>query len=575
MSANRLLPYIISFILLVAVLIINQHTFSKMQAYTLQVHRAKNVIILFEKLSNDIKSAESYTPANALKYKQFYELLLQETNDISKDLAELKVLVANDQLQRARLTVIERILNDQMATLLQKNIAEIISSGEIWRLEALVKLHTLIKGGSNTEIDKLNGYERQLKKSTYYNELFAIIFSFTAFALTLTSLIYTRLLARKGKWLEGFLETILNTTQNGILHFKTRRIGKNEFDFEIDFANAAIEEQLGISTTEAIGKKLSDVAFITQNSTDYNRFYEVAQTGKPSQFEMHYEKNNAEKWFYVMLAKMENGITATLQDITEIRHNQDKLTKNIHQLEDSNKELEQYAYVASHDLQEPLRKIMIYSGLMKEYQSQILDEKGSKHLEKISQSAERLSILIQDILNFSGIKREIIFIETDLNDILEQVLTDLELSIEQTHAIIAIAKLPTIDAIPLQVSQLFYNLLVNAIKFTREGEAPTINISSRLVDKDELKGMDRLNPQLNYCEVLVSDNGIGFSPQFARQIFGMFKRLNDKKQYPGSGIGLALCDKVVTNHNGHIFAASVEGKGTTFHIILPLKQEHS
>ena len=572
MSANRPLPYIISFILLVAVLIINQHTFSKMQAYTLQVHRAKNVIILFEKLSNDIKSAESYTPANASKYKQFYELLLQETNDISKDLAELKVLVANDQLQRARLTVIERILNDQMATLLQKNIAEIISSGEVWRLEALVKLHTLIKGGSNTEIDRLNGYEKQLKKSTYYNELFTIIFSFTAFALTLTSLIYTRLLARKGKWLEGFLETILNTTQNGILHFKTRRIGKNEFDFEIDFANAAIEEQLGISTTEAIGKKLSDVAFITQNSTDYNRFYEVAQTGKPSQFEMHYEKNDAEKWFYVMLAKMENGITATLQDITEIRHNQDKLTKNIHQLEDSNKELEQYAYVASHDLQEPLRKIMIYSGLLKEYQSQILDEKGSKHLEKISQSAERLSILIQDILNFSGIKREIIFVETDLNDILEQVLTDLELSIEQTHATIAIAKLPTIDAIPLQVSQLFYNLLVNAIKFTREGEAPTINISSRLVDKDELKGMDRLNPQLNYCEVLVSDNGIGFSPQFARQIFGMFKRLNDKKQYPGSGIGLALCDKVVTNHNGHIFAASVEGKGTTFHIILPLKQ---
>ncbi len=572
MNANRLLPYIISFILLVAVLIINQHTFSKMQEYTLRVNHAKNVIISFEKLSNHVKSAEMYTPANASKYKNFYKFLIQETNDISRDITELKVLVADDQLQRARLTVIERILNDQMPTLLKKNIAEIILSGEVWRLEALFKLHTLIKVGSNTEIDRLNSYERQLKQSTYYNELFTIIFSVIAFALTLITLIYNWLLARKGKWLEGFLETILNTTQNGILHFKTKRISKNEFDFEVDFANAAIENQLGIKPSKAMGKKLSNVAFITKDSADYNRFYDVALTGKASQFEMRYEQGDTKKWFYVMLAKMENGITATLQDITEIRHNQDKLTKNIQQLEDSNKELEQYAYVASHDLQEPLRKIMIYSGLLKEYQSHKLDEKGSTHLEKINQSAERLSILIQDILNFSGIKRETIFVETDLNYILEQVLTDLELSIEQTNATIAYGKLPMIDAIPLQISQLFYNLLVNAIKFTREGEAPTINISSRLVDKDELKGMDRLNNQLNYCEVLVSDNGIGFSPQLSRQIFGMFKRLNDKKQYPGSGIGLALCDKVVTNHNGNIYATSIEGKGATFHIILPLKQ---
>ena len=215
---------------------------------------------------------------------------------------------------------------------------------------------------------------------------------------------------------------------------------------------------------------------------------------------------------------------------------------------------------------------MIYCGLLKEFQLNKLDEKGSMHLEKINQSAERLSILIQDILNYSGIKREIKFVQTDLNDVLEQVLTDIELSIEQTHTNITYTQLPVIDAIPLQISQLFYNLLVNAIKFTREGETPIIKITSRLVEKEELKEIDRLNDQLNYCELLVSDNGIGFSPQFARQIFGMFKRLNAKKLYPGSGIGLALCEKVVANHNGNIFATSVEGEGATFHIILPLKQ---
>ena len=572
MNANRLLPYIISFILLVAVLIINQQTFGKMQQHALQVDQSKNVIILFEKLSNHIKSAELYTPGNASKYKNFYEFLIKETDDIKVDMAELKVLVGNDQLQRSRLTVMDRILKEQMPTLLKKNIAEIILSGEVWRLEVLYKLHTLIKKASNTENDKLNDYEIQLLKSTYYNKLFTIIFSIIAFALTVTTSIYNWLLARKGKWLEGFLETILNTTQNGILHFKTKRIDKNTFDFEIDFANAAVEHQLGIKPSIAMGKKLPDVSLINKNSTEYDEFNKVANTGQPSQFEMLYKKGNEQKWFYVMLAKMEHGITATLQDITEIRNNQDELTKNIQQLEYSNKELEQYAYVASHDLQEPLRKIMIYCGLLKEFQLNKLDEKGSIHLEKINRSAERLSILIQDILNFSGIKREIKFVQTDLNDVLEQVLTDIELSIEQTQTNITYTQLPVIDAIPLQISQLFYNLLVNAIKFTREGETPIIKITSRLVEKEELKEIDRLNNQLNYCELLVSDNGIGFNPQYERQIFGMFKRLNAKKLYPGSGIGLALCEKVVANHNGNIFAVSAEGEGTTFHIILPLKQ---
>ncbi|MCY7422993.1 MAG: PAS domain S-box protein [Chitinophagaceae bacterium] len=573
MNTNRLLPFIISFILLVAALVINQQTFKKMQQFTTQVNHAKDVIITFEKLSNHLKSAEIYTPVNAAKFKNFYQFLKEETDGINKDLADLKKLVADNKLQHTRVAIIQRIVNEQMGTLLEKNIAEIIASGEVWRLESLFKLHAIIKEGSNAEISLLNAEERKLKISTYNNELFTIIFSIIAFGLTLTSLIYNWFLARKGKWLEGFLETILNTTQNGILHFKTKSIGKSEIDFEVDFANAAIEKQFGWKVSETMGKKLSDISFLSKTSEEYNHFFEVAKTGKPKEFEMHYEKNDVHRWFYVMLAKMENGITATLQDITEIRLNQDKLTKNIQQLEYSNTELEQYAYVASHDLQEPLRKIRIYGNFLEEYQFEKLDEKGKTHLKKITQSAERLSILIQDILNFSGIKREQVFVKTNLNEILLHVLTDLELSIEQTHAKIEFSELPLIDSIPLQINQLFYNLLVNAIKFTKDGEAPNINISSRLMENVALADPERFDKKLNYCEILVSDKGIGFSQQYALQIFGMFKRLNDAKLYPGSGIGLALCEKVVTNHNGKIFATSIEGEGTTFHIVLPLVQQ--
>ena len=538
----------------------------------MQVNHAKDVIIAFENLSNHLKSAEIYTPGNALKYKNYYQLLKEETEGIDKEIADLKKLVAGNKLQFTRVAIIQRIVNEQMATLLQKNISEIIASGEGWRLNSLYKLHAIIKDGSNAEINLLSEQEERLKSSTYNNRLLTIIFSVIAFALTLTTLVYNWFLARKGKWLEGFLETILNTTQNSILHFRTKRIGKSGFDLEVDFANAAIGTQLALKPVHAMGKKLEDIGLVARNSNEYNHFIEVAKTGKPVEFEMLYEKNGKQKWFYVMLAKMENGITATLHDITEIRQNQDMLSKNIQQLEDSNTELEQYAYAASHDLQEPLRKIRIYGNFLEEYQYEKLDEKGKTHLKKIIQSAERLSILIQDILNFSGIKREKIFVKTDLNEILLQVQTDLELSIEQTHARIERSRLPVIDAIPLQISQLFFNLLVNAIKFTKDGECPIITISSRLMDGEEIKELDRLNKKLNYCELLISDKGIGFCQQYERQIFGMFKRLNAKTEYAGSGIGLALCEKVVTNHNGKIFATSIEGEGTTFHVILPMQQ---
>ena len=159
-----------------------------------------------------------------------------------------------------------------------------------------------------------------------------------------------------------------------------------------------------------------------------------------------------------------------------------------------------------------------------------------------------------------------------MNYILQQVLTDLELSIEQTHTNISFTHLPTIEVIPQQINQLFYNLLVNAIKFSKEGDPPVIQITNRLLDKDELAGIENLDHKLSYYELLISDNGIGFNQHYAHKIFGMFKRLNDKIAYPGSGIGLALCEKVITNHNGKIFATSEEGKGTTFHIILPAKR---
>jgi two-component system CheB/CheR fusion protein len=273
-----------------------------------------------------------------------------------------------------------------------------------------------------------------------------------------------------------------------------------------------------------------------------------------------------------MLSKRGEGVTATFHDISELKLYEEELKDYIKQLEYSNKELEQYAYAASHDLQEPLRKIRTFGNFLEESQMDRLDEKGKGYLQKITKSAERMSVLISDILTFSSLKKEAAFIETDLDEVLRNVIQDLELLIGQTETIITIDPMPRIQAVPMQMNQLFYNLINNAVKFKHPDRKPEIRISSQLVEKRELTQFKMLRPQLSYIRITCTDNGLGFEQRMAEQIFGLFKRLGDRQSFPGSGIGLALCRKVVLNHHGYIYAQGEENKGATFHIILPLVQ---
>ena len=296
------------------------------------------------------------------------------------------------------------------------------------------------------------------------------------------------------------------------------------------------------------------------------------ETGKSSVFEIAYHKNNTERWFLVSLVKLEDGLTTSFQEITQLKNYEKELKNNITQLERSNNELEQYAYVASHDLQEPLRKIRSFGSYLEETQAQMLDEKGRQYLDKIIKSAERMSVLIKDILSFSSMKRDEGFVETDLNKILESVLADFDLSITQRGAVVEKDPLPTIEAIPLQMNQLFYNLIGNSLKFAKEDQKLIIRIQSSLVTEEKKKNLN-LKKDMVYYEIIFSDNGIGFSEEYADQVFGLFKRLNDKQYYPGSGIGLALCKKVVENHHGLIYAKGEEMKGASFFIYLPLNAD--
>ena len=257
---------------------------------------------------------------------------------------------------------------------------------------------------------------------------------------------------------------------------------------------------------------------------------------------------------------------------TKVKERTEELQNLNKELNQINKQLEQFAHVASHDLQEPLRKIITFSRRLQDIHEEDVNTEVRYYLEKIENASFRMSTLIHDLLNYSRLlQHEKLFVQTDLNEILKNVVDDFELFIYEKKAQIKFDKLPTIDAVPLQMNQLFYNLISNALKFSREEVPPVITITSRTLSAEEIQKYPAFNPQVSYVEITFKDNGIGFEQQYAKQIFTIFQRLHSKEAFTGTGIGLALVKKIVENHYGEVFTESQENKGAEFHVILPIK----
>lgn len=240
-----------------------------------------------------------------------------------------------------------------------------------------------------------------------------------------------------------------------------------------------------------------------------------------------------------------------------------------HNLQKSNAELAQFAYIASHDLQEPLRKISTYTEMLENSISEHLDEKSKSYLEKVQNSSLRMTSLIRDVLHYSEVVKDNEgFENVDLDKILNSISTDFELLIEQKNAVIHSTVLPTIRAIPLQMSQLFGNIIGNSLKYNREDVPPVITISVTTLEDTE-KQVHNIDLALQYLKIQFRDNGIGFKNEYAEQIFHIFKRLHGKGEYEGTGIGLAMCKKIALNHHGDINALGSSEKGAVFNLVLP------
>lgn len=265
------------------------------------------------------------------------------------------------------------------------------------------------------------------------------------------------------------------------------------------------------------------------------------------------------------------AFVAFIRNIDKEKRNELELEKKRKELEQSNKELEQFAYVTSHDLQEPLRKIQIFTDIIMDRFSEHLNEEIKSYLQKTSEAANRMTSLIRNLLDYSRLSPGTLVIEKiDLNEVLKDVEKDLEIIIKEKKATIQSDNLPIIEAIPLQIHQLFYNLVNNALKFSKKRVRPLLKINSKQLHLNELEPYPVLNKNKEYAMIEFQDNGIGFNQDYANKIFTIFQQLNARSSYSGYGIGLSICQKVVQNHKGIIFAKGIEQEGATFSIILPI-----
>lgn len=362
------------------------------------------------------------------------------------------------------------------------------------------------------------------------------------------------------------------------------------FDFALILMDVNMPNLDGYETATLIYEREKlrhiPIIFITAHSAGENQIFKGYQAGavdylyKP----INTDLVRAKVAVFIDLYKKNQQLAAQSQKLVAINKNLEaeirerknseekvkalnlELLENIDKIEEANRDLDRFAFMASHDLQEPLRKIRIFCGRLKDKYGEMFDDDARVYLDRMEKSANRMQVLIQDILTFSKItstKND--FVETDLNSIMDDIIFEHDEEIKRMQAHITVDEIPKIESNPNLVRPLFSNIITNALKYSKVDTPPVIQISSELYNHMGNK----------YCRIFFKDNGIGFEQKYANQIFDIFKRLHPQNEYEGTGVGLALCKKIVEEHNGFISAISTAGEGSTFIISLPVSHSKS
>jgi signal transduction histidine kinase len=553
-------------------------------ATDLVVHTYKLNVEL-EQILSYLKDAETGQRGYILTKDSLYlEPFFSGREKINNTFAELKELTRNDEVQQQNLMALSKLIDDRMSnfdksasflifdSLKTEDFSEVFLEGKYMMDAIREKIASMIA----LERAQLSYRQKAYKSSLNLTPIFLFALILLSLALVLIAYFKTtkdvKDLKRTNQELEIFKEStnqaeIISRHGNWVYH-----IEQGTYDYSDNLYRLLGEQPQSFTPTtenfmsfvhpDDLEKLQEDVAKMLENEHLPFIHYRIIQKSGNIRYLKAYGQ--------ALEIDGKRKLLGTTTDVTDEIEGIKLLEERNAELERNNKELSAFNHVASHDLQEPLRKIQTFLSRLVDQEESNLTEKGTLYISRIQNAATRMRLLIDDLLQFSRTNKiEKNFETSNINLLLENAKQDLAEAISESNAEITSDNFPVMDVIPFQIQQLFLNLIGNSIKYQSKGTEPKINITYERINAIEDDKLVKPRKEF-YHKLEFSDNGIGFSNEYAEQIFVLFNRLHNKSDYSGTGIGLSICKKIIENHAGYIFADGVTGKGATFTVYLPI-----
>jgi signal transduction histidine kinase len=565
MNKRLLVIYTIVFLLIGVMLYLYRTSYNAMRIYITDVHTITSVMVRLERLdallhfwinknTKEEVRADLFIPSDVA-----YDSILTS-------IETLKGLVRYQE-QRLRLDSLKRVVKQYQSIQEKSDTLFLPNQSEEYRKT----IKKLTDNSFAFARSRLANRRSGLDDATDLLDRWLVWMLVLAGSLITLATFYSFNFLHLQRKAENFNRTLLETTNHGIISFKSLQDLDSEFvDYEVTYCNDAAMKLLRIPFWKS--KTLSSIIPFPVLSDIQNAFAEVIQNKISRTVEGYLEFGKERTWLQASIAPFEDGVLVSVYNLTQIKSYEQKLTYKIKQLELTNEELQQYAYVTSHDLQEPLRKIQMFSDIATHLKPELIHQKD-EYFGKILNSASHMRELIQTLLMFTrSTDKPSDFTPVNLKNILQKVTAELEVLIAEKKAVITVGDLPVIQASAVHISLLFNNLITNSLKYSKPESRPLIRISASQVSGAEHEQFAALDPMTKYVRISVSDNGVGFRQSLSDKMFTIFQRLYNKEDTPGTGIGLAICRKIVHQHYGFIYAEGQEDVGATFYIFLPLEQ---
>ena len=591
---------------LIVLVFISLMTYRNLNNYINEVKLVRHSSVVFRLVENvlsAVKDAETgHRGFQLTRDSSYLEPYHASIRQLPGMLHDLDSMVQDNFMQKRYVDTLQTLINDQYLL-----ISRILSNAERSSLYMDRYESKLLKDGKNnmSRIRAVIGKIRAVEEELYTNRIateegYRNIAPFSLLAFSIISVfgvafLFSRVMGAldqkrnaeiglkenlktlerevaEKQFAQRTIQNILDHSLDGIMAFASVRDENGEItDFQWLLANFISAQTLGRGKGDLTGKRLLEVVPDAKKSGLFDIYKSVVDTSISQQFEREFDLSGEVKWFYMAAVKLDDGLIVTYTDVTEKTIAESRLTQYAEELKRSNQDLEQFAYVASHDLQEPLRKIRAFGDRLAARYEDKLDEVGAEYITRMQQASARMQKLIEDLLSFSRISSgHEQFTRVDLTAVVNEVVDDIEGQILREKAKVGVKPIAEINGDRGQIRRLFQNLISNAIKFHKPGALPVVEISGDVISSNEAEkefGFSLTEPA--YVRIVVKDNGIGFDEKYSEKIFNIFQRLQGRAEYEGTGIGLAICRKIMSNHRGYIRAQSVINQGSEFILIFP------